>query len=249
MSEYQAYIKAFGSDLRSVAVWEPGTEVKLGDFGQIRKRKWEHLGNILDHFPSITPELLEYTSSSLDRLNLGSAEVISTNMGAEYDMPAGNISMKIKFNGDNSCFVRADKCETRALKRVQAIAEFLVLTNKWERDWTFVNEVRSAERFLVLLGTKGGGEVQITASTSELLDEFSNGKIGADAGIKISGSKVLQFIGKKGPIHMSLIRLRSPLFSQIVRTNEVEFFDGKPSPIQVSIENITADEILAESNE
>ncbi len=245
MSTYRSYMKAFGSDLGKVAVWEPGTKVELGDYGQIRNRSWEHLGNILDLFPRIEPELLEYKSSSLDRLNLGSAEVTSANMGAKYGMAAGNISMKIKFNGNNSCFVRADKCETRALRQVHALAKFLASKDTWQPYWTFVNEVRSAERFLVLLGTQDGGEIQVTASTSELLDAFSAGKVSADAGIQISGSEVLQFIGKRGPIHMSLIKVKCPWFVGGVRVKQMQFAEGPNSSMQVSVESTTADEILA----
>jgi hypothetical protein len=41
-------MKVFGGDLRQVAVWEPGAKVDLGDYGEIRKGRWERLASVGD---------------------------------------------------------------------------------------------------------------------------------------------------------------------------------------------------------
>lgn len=112
MSAYLSYMKAFGTDLRQVAVWEPGTKIGLGDYGEIRNHRWERLGSIWELLTNPSDDLREYLTSSLDRLSLGSAEVISTNAGVGYGAAVGSLSLSIRFNKENSVFVRADKCET-----------------------------------------------------------------------------------------------------------------------------------------
>jgi len=59
MSAYLSYMKAFGSDLGQVAVWEPGAHVELGDYGEIRHHRWERLGSIWELMPKVEPKLRE----------------------------------------------------------------------------------------------------------------------------------------------------------------------------------------------
>ncbi len=246
MSAYLSYMKAFGNDLRQIAVWEPGTHVELGDYGEVRKQSWERLGNLWDLIPKADQRVREYRNSTLDQLSLGSAEVIRGNSDAGFAGVPGSLSISIRFGKEDSVFVRADKCETRSLTHIQEIAEQVASYNGWEKNWTFVSEVRSAKRFLVLLGSTAGGQVQVTAKTNDLLDSFLAGGITADIGIQISGSEVLQFLGRSGPIHMSLVRVSGPsLLRRRTKVERVEFAEGKAGTQEpVFVENVDAEEFV-----
>lgn len=128
---------------------------------------------------------------------------------------------------------------------MQAIAENLAVSGVWQKGWSFANEIRSARRFLVLLGSSGGGQVQVTAKTNELLEAFVAGQVTADAGIQISGSEVLQFVGRSGPIHMSLTKVTSPwLLQKQTKAARVEFAESKSGSKPVFIENIDVQDII-----
>lgn len=230
MSAYLSYMKAFGTDLRQVAVWEPGTRIELGDYGEVRNQRWERLGSIWDLMPGVDQSLREFTTSTLDALSLGSAQVVSGNAGATYDGTPGALGLTIKFSSEHSVFARAEKCETRSLSRLQAIADELAIRGVWEKRWTFVNEVRSANRFLVLVGIGSGGELRVTAKTSDLLNAFVAGRLSTDNGLQISGTEVLQFLGRSGPVHMSLIKVSGPgLFRKRARAERAEYAEGAAS--------------------
>ncbi len=250
MSAYMSYMRAFGTDLRQVAVWEPGSKIDLGDYGEIRNRRWEKLGSIWDLMENPDPQLREHTTAKLERLSLGSAQVVEANTEGGVSGLASNLSLSIRFKNKQSVFVRADDCETIVYRRLQAIAERLVSVPDWRKTWTFVSEVRSAKKFLVLLATGEGAQVQVKAKTTELLDAFNVGRVSADAGIQISGSDVLQFIGRSGPIHMSLMKIRSPwLLRDRTTTERFEFAEGKPGAATVFVEVVTPDEILGEHDD
>lgn len=245
-SVYLSYMKAFGTDLKQIAVWEPGSKVELGAYGEVRKHRWEKLGNLWDLIPKADQKLREYDTATLDRLSLGSAELIAGYSAAGFASAAGSVSLSIRFSKEHSLFVRADKCETMSLKQVQRIAEQIAQHGNWEPSWTFVSEVRKAERFLVLLSASTGGTIQVTAKTNDLLDAFAAGHITADAGIQISGSEVVQFLGQSGPIHMSLIRVSGPgLLRSRTLAERIDFAEGRAgSPEPVYVENVDANSFL-----
>jgi len=250
MSAYLSYVKAFGRDLRKVAVWEPGANVQLGDYGAIRRQGWEKLGNIWDRIPDAGSELRAYQTSHLDLMSLGSAETITANAGIDYSGVAGALSTSIRFNEGHSVFVRAHDCETVSLKRVQDIAEKLAQSKVkvWEKNWTFVNEVCSAKRFLVLVSVFGGGQVRVTAKTSELLEAFNAGRLTSDSGIQITGPGLLQFLGRSGPIHISLTKVSGSWWlnpSKGPTAGRVEFAEGAESKDdEVYVEDVDAHDFL-----
>ena len=246
MSAYLSYMKAFSSDLRQIAVWEPGTQVKVGDYGEIKNKRWEVLGNVWDLIPDADERLREWQSSELDLLSLGSAEVVSGSSDTGYGSLVGNLSIAIRFRKEHAVFVRAEKCETRSLRRVQDIAEKLVRRGVWHKSWSLVSEVRSARRFLVLVSVAGDGEVQVSAKTQELLNAFKAGQVRSEDGIQITGSAVLQFLGRSGPINMSLMRVRGPgLLNPHTKARRVDFAEGKVgAPGAIYIEDVDAQSFL-----
>jgi hypothetical protein len=228
MSAYLSYMKAFGTDLRQVAVWEPGNKIELGDYGEVQDRRWVRLGSIWDLIND--QKLRDSRTSTLEQLSLGSAQIVSGNSNNTIEGTSGKLGLTIKFSSDQSVFVRANNCKTRSLNSLQAIANNLAATGSWKKQWTFVNEIRSADTFLVLVGSGSSGEINVTAETSDLLDEFVGGRLSTSNGIQISGSEILQFLGRSGPIHMSLIKVSGPgIFNKGVKAVNVDFAEGSVS--------------------
>lgn len=231
MSPYLSYVKAFGTDLRKIAVWEPGTRVELGDYGEVQEQQWKRLGSIWDLIPGVGERLREFTTSRLAGLSLGSAHIVSGNAGATYDGIPGGLGLTIKFSSDHSVFVRAENCETHSLAHLQDVADELAARAILRRGWTIVNEVRSAKRFLVLIGVGSGGELRVTAKTSDILDAFVAGRLSTDNKVQISGTEVLQYLGRSGPIHMSLMKVSGPgVFRRRAKAERVEFAEGSRTP-------------------
>ncbi|HEY6235466.1 MAG TPA: hypothetical protein VIW69_10225 [Candidatus Elarobacter sp.] len=241
MSLYLSYMKAMSADLGQVAVWEPGSAVELGDYGELKNRRWEYLGSIWDRIPADQRERLrETTSAKLDWLTLGSATVTNANANAKA---GGAFGISVEFKRNGAVLLRAQECETRSLRRVQEIAEQLAL-GEWKSRWMFVSEVRGAKRFLILIGRRPGASVKVTAETSEVLDAFGVGGVSATTGIEISGSDVLQFLGNNGAIHMSLMQISGPgLFAGGTEVKRRHFARGEhhaPLP-EVYVDSVDAE--------
>lgn len=237
MSPYKSYMKAFGTDIRRCAVWEPGRYVAPGDYGKIEDGLWLRLGSIWDMVPR-PPESFSQTHTSRQEVKtIGSAEVTSSHA----NVGGASISLAIKFKAKNSVFGRAAHCETKSLKDLQSIADWLVAAEVWDPTWTLVSEVTSAKSFLVLVCTSDGGSAIVNANTADMSQSFLNGTLSADVGIEINGAGVLKYVGRSGPIHMSLVRLKSPnLIRKRTSVKNVEFAEGHrqqigPEPTYVEI--------------
>lgn len=140
----------------------------------------------------------------------GSSEVCNGGASLSHDGSVGTLGLSIRFSKGNSVFLRAQACETRSLRRLHAIAQHLVLYDKeWQKHWSIVSEVQTAERFLVIVCGKTGGQVEIRAKSRDVLDALIAGHLEGNANLQISGTDIVQFVGKNGPITMSLFRVRS----------------------------------------
>jgi hypothetical protein len=238
MSTYLTYMKAFGTDLGHIAVWEPGRSLDVGDYGSIQNGHWNRLGSIWELSEHVTERMREVSISKLDRLSLGSAQITSGTSDTRLQVPGGKVALSIRFSGDCSVFVRAVQCETRSLLRIQEIADVLAAQGVWQKEWTFINELRIAQRFLVLVGSGAQGELQV-------LDSFIGGTATTTHEVGFSGAEVLQFVGRSGPIHMSLTKITGPgWFSRRAKAGRVEFAEGIRSIEPVYLEPVGALDFL-----
>ena len=236
MATYIEYMRKFGKDLGQIGVWEPGTNVAPGDYGIVQSKRWQRLGSIWDLLPTRLADLEKTDVSTLDRLVTGTAELVDAGGHASL-LP---FSASFKFHEEHSLFVRGEDCTTTSLIRIQKLSEALLKSGEWSPTWVFVSEVRVVKRFVVLVGSAAGGTTTVTAKTSEDLASFLTGGIDAGANLTFSGMSVSQYIGRSGPLNMSLVRIKSSWWDSRTRPPRVAFAEGTegintatPAPVQV----------------
>ncbi len=208
MSAFQTYMKTFKRDLQQTAVWPPGSNVQLGDYGRRVSGKWQKLGSIWDLIQK-NSRLAATRNSKTPSMKLGSGILVDNSTNAKYDDAAlMAVSASIKFDKNNSVFVSASDCETTSLTNVQMIGEALTNSGKWNRSWSLVSEIFTAEKLQVVIAGNQGEEAKIEAKTHKLLEQFTNGTASTDAGIKVTGQGVVSYIGESGPLYFSLAKAK-----------------------------------------
>ncbi len=228
MSAYDTYVKAFASDLRKIPVWEPGTKVELGDYGTVRNRRWEKLGNIWDLLPTAPVHLKVEDSSKLDEMSLGSAEVVGAGANSGVTTPGADLEISIKFRDGHSTFLRAFQCENKSFRRIQQLAEHICSNTDWNEQWAFVSGIQFAKQFLVLISSESEGLVRVGAKTTDLMSQFMSGRVKVNGSIEFSGTDVLKFVGRTGPISMDLTRIRGPwLLARRAKPLKIDFAEGR----------------------
>lgn len=202
-SSRERYLSSFRNELDYWAVWEPGNEIELWEFGTIGDGQFISLGNIWDEFLTRYDADKEKISSDL-KLVLGSATISDV----QATVNAGGLaSFSLGFSNRDSLFLRAHNSSYCSIPNLYNLAKRIQKIGEWKSSkWYLVSGVRSAERFTVLTANEDGGSIEVNASLSDL-QALRDGIADADASINFSGSVGLSYVGGSGPIHIDLVQI------------------------------------------
>jgi hypothetical protein len=236
---WDRYIRAFHKELDKWAVWQPGSPADVCDYGVIDHGKWTKLGSLWDLLERTEKDVIKETPPA--NLMFGSASASAIDAGVNTPAVVG-ASVQLTFSNQNSFYVRAYQSTERSHQNLQNLGERLLkLEKNWRKEWYLVVGVRTAARFSVLASSEAGGEIKVTAPLPEL-QSFLLGAANASASLQIAGSVGFSFIGKSGPIHLDLVRVRwSPL-----RGKEVHSLGSDPTAQEELLEPVTPSEFYQE---
>jgi len=233
---WKRYVRAFKRDLDAWAVWEPGTQVELCDFGVVEGGRWSKLGSLWELVPKTEKDTVEESKPA--ELIFGSATI--SELDTQLSAPSDLASVTVRFGSTDSLFVRASKSIQSRVANLQDLSERLLKAkDKWKREWYLVTGVRRAAKFTVLSAGESNAEVKVSASVANL-HSFLAGNIAADAGLRFAGNVAFSFVGRSGPIHLDLARIRIRWwsgeealrrFGQETRVDEVIYDEVRPTEV------------------
>jgi hypothetical protein len=117
--------------------------------------------------------------------------------------------------------------------------------DRWKREWFLVTGIRGASKFTVLAASESNSDVKVSAAVADL-QSFLMGNISAGAAVHFSGNVSFSFLGRSGPIHIDLVRLRVRWWSGEAALRR--FGHEKETP-EVVYDEVRPSEIVTDDNE
>jgi hypothetical protein len=236
MAERQ-YISVIASELGRHAVWPPGLQLQVGDYGRmsggvfgIGGSIFVKLGNIADF--GITD--VKATASEKMGWSFTSNGMKTEFVKGNVDGGIGEATLQIECENKESLFIRSAKSVIEQMDNLQSIADAMQTVEKWKSYWKLIREVRRVQDGLVLVSNSGGGTIQLTGGLKEIqgLDQVG---IKAGTGIRISGNTSDRYSGVNGPLLLGLVRIiKNPLFGDSTR----DFLGAKKVEARSRVEEI-----------
>ena len=194
------YGQEIWKNVRSYAVWLPGSPLELGDYGVLRENCFERIGSIHELSPGFQPQV---SDSKLDSLRFSSDGV------SELKAKAGGKLAKITYQmATNSAVVfQAKALVTQSLLNLPELSAHLSECEHWENSWQVVTGVTRASRFNAFIGGRAGTQFSVT-SDPDVLALLQAPVADAAAEIRVEGDCALNLAGKSGPVMVNLHRMR-----------------------------------------
>jgi hypothetical protein len=214
MAERQ-YVAVVARELGRHAVWQPGLQLEIGDYGRmegglfgIGGSIFVKLGNIADF--GITQ--IKKTASEKMGWSFTSNGMKTAFIKGDIAGGVGETKLQIQCGSKESLFIRSAKSVVEQVDNLQIIADALQKIDKWKSHWKLIRELRRVQDGLVLVSNSGGGTIELTGGLKEIqgLDQIG---AKAGAGIRISGATSDRYSGINGPLLIGLVRIiKNPFF-------------------------------------
>jgi len=170
MKTSRKYTRELKRQFGYFATWLPGTPLKLGDIGVIKKNTFRRLANISDlRIPfeiiaDTTPVDIEYNSE----------KGVSVTIKAAGNLPLQGSSLRaedagitVEFSKKNAILFKANGVTNPSIKNQVEVGEkilSLYKKGKWNKDWVVITELAHAKSGTVLISSSSKGEVELKAN-------------------------------------------------------------------------------------
>ena len=202
MAIKSAYGGALWRGLSEYAVWEPGRDIRIGDFGVIHEGCFDRLGSLKD---VVGVELISDRDPSLAKAITARTEsLVQGQVGGSATAVA---SVEFAFKGAGGVLLTASDSTFTAAGNVLGIGSILKNSSKWKRHWKIVTGVRQAENFCFIGSSATDGKINISGDPTVLsgaLPALLNGTLNTEAGLAVTGSDTTHYIGKRGTLAVEL---------------------------------------------
>lgn len=187
--------------LREYAIWAPGENIKLGDYGVVRDGCFQRIGSLPDVIGDFQ---LKTRPSKLDGFFCTSSHVVHARGSGDVE---GLASVRFSFGKECGSVLSITGVSANTVENLRDLADALEGSASYERKFQVVTTVRKAESLTVLISGSSGGELSVSAK-NEVLDAFLQGAPDVTAGLNVEGAVGLQVVGKAGPVSVQLHRLK-----------------------------------------
>ena len=146
MAERQ-YVSVIARELGRHAVWQPGLQLHVGDYGRmeggvfgIGGSVFVKLGNIADF--SIAD--IRTTPSEEMGWSFTSSGMKTAFVKGNVDGGVGEATLQIECESKESLFIRSAKSVVEQIDNLQSIADALQTVDKWKSHWKLIREVQES---------------------------------------------------------------------------------------------------------
>jgi hypothetical protein len=210
MSLKKNYGKSFRKQLAHFPVWEPGSEVAVGDYGSIHDNCFFKLGNLSRDF-GIEFQVKAASAHAWQFQSEGVRSERATVSGKAGDLTTNaNGKLKLLFGETYSLYIRSAESWLEEIPDLaQLFSEIDSLYRRsgiWKRSNVIVSALRRARPITLFMSTGMKSEVDVDGSLS-LLDALETGQLKTSAGLGISGEAGFSIFGAEGAISVDLVKL------------------------------------------
>lgn len=187
------YGKIIWKALNEYGVWQPGSDIRLGDYGTIAGGCFDRRGNIYVETQSDPQSTIEAT---LDNLMIVSEGGVQSDFSASKD----NIgAIEFCFENKAGAVFIADGIEAASISDLAALNLLIDGLERWKSNYRIVTSVRRCSHFALFVTNTKGGKLKLSAKL-ELLSAFLEGQCSLSNQIKVTGASGLSLIGSNGAV-------------------------------------------------
>jgi hypothetical protein len=214
------YTKAVYTNLRPLfANWEPGKPIKLGDYGLLKKKSFNYLGNI-NQF-GITFKIRKDKTHNNQRFTAGNNTDFKIIPKGEIS-PAGIqcilASLEVDFKSENGVFFNAAGCEHNLIENKSDVEKKILRLyeeKKWKKRWVVITELVKSKSATILISGNKTSSILLEASESIQNIDLADGSLKLET--KLTNNIGYSLITKDSLIPlMSLSRIQDKLFEKPV---------------------------------
>ncbi len=165
------YTKAVYTNLRPLfANWEPGKPIKLGDYGLLKKRTFNYLGNI-NQF-GITFKIRKDNTRHNQKFTAGNSTDVTFIPRGEIS-PVGikciQASLEVDFKNENGVFFNAVECEHNLIENKSDVEKKILKLyeeRKWKKNWVVITELIKSKSATILVSGNKFSSILLEASNN-----------------------------------------------------------------------------------
>lgn len=191
------YGKAIWRTLREYGVWQPGSDVRLGDFGQINEGCFVREGNISDQ---VGCSITTIRTATLDTIFLTSEH--GTRLDQEGSAKSVG-SVEFSFGKKAGVLVCAEGISADSVDDLQELGLRISEVPNWKSSYRVVTSVRRCLNFAVFATSSSGGSLRLAAAP-EVLQAFTGGTSKLSSDISITGAGGLRLTGNAGALSVGV---------------------------------------------
>ena len=167
---YQQYAKEIKKHLRYHATWEPGTPLKLGDFGVVEDGVFTYMANVGDY--GITFDVRnDNTKNSFD-YSSGNSVIVTAKLAGEI-APKGSVLKEVdagfivEFSKENAFLFKLNRTKAILVENKKKLGdEFIKCYKKenWNEKLIVITELIEAESGTILISSGNESKIELKAN-------------------------------------------------------------------------------------
>jgi hypothetical protein len=162
------------------ANWEPDFPIKIGDYGYLKDKIFNKIGNIENDFKEELQErqiVLETTVTDGESVkSFKSDNTVNVSFYAKGELQnIANAALKVSFGKVNGVFFNASGCKYENLNNIRKIGGFLrekYEAGEWKKDYYLITDIVNSNNTILLISEKSTGDI-ILEATSPLIQQIS----------------------------------------------------------------------------
>lgn len=233
---WEQYVSEMYKKFGYIATWTPGVQLKLGDFGIIKDKKFDRIANIgslgitFQTRPDSSEESQKHTST-------GNVSVIFKAAGKAPQVGSvlteAEAGFTIEFKKSKSTVYEALGCTAPSIENQLEIGKKVIELYKkgdWNKDWVVITELVEAKSATVLISNSSNSKIEISVKGNISGATASIADVNAKLQVEFSRDMNTQLVSEKGltPLFKARgIKSNGPVgpFENINRLGSLDFLD------------------------
>jgi len=160
------------------ANWEPGTELRLGDYGRLEGNIFVPEGNLEEDFPKEFPQdfIILREDGASDHKEFRSESGVDVTFNAKGSLgtagvPLGKATLEVKFGHKDAIFFDAAGCTTERISNKAKVGEVITMLyarDKWKSKYCVVTDLVKAGRTILAVSQSANSSITIEASSDKV---------------------------------------------------------------------------------
>ena len=198
----EQYMNEMHKQFQYFATWEPGTELHIGDIGELHDNKYTYISSLdkkkipftIRKDPS--KNVLNYTSSSSIK--------VTTKLSGDVGIPKFNLSvadagMTVEFGSEKGIVFEAEGVEHQMIEEVDKLDQTIKKKNgkkEWDDNWVVISDLMIADTATILISK--GKKAAISLKAKAEVPTLSLANVNANFDVAYQSGMNTKIISQSG---------------------------------------------------